>query len=52
MLDVKALIAGFALAAIAVAATGATAQLADKKALTLDATRKIAAAAEAEAKKI
>ena len=51
MPDVKALIAGFALAAIAVGGTSATAQLADKKALTLDAARKIAAAAEAEAKK-
>ena len=51
MPDVKALIASFALAAIVVGATSATAQLADKKALTLDAARKIAAAAEAEAKK-
>jgi glc operon protein GlcG len=51
MPDLKALIAGLALAAIAVGATSATAQLADKKALTLDAARKIAAAAEAEAKK-
>lgn len=52
MPDVKALIAGLALtAAIAVGVTSATAQLADKKALTLDAARKITAAAEAEAKK-
>lgn len=46
----KALMAFFA-AALSLAVTGAHAQLADKKAMTLEGAKKIAAASEAEARK-
>jgi uncharacterized protein GlcG (DUF336 family) len=46
---VRTLLAAIALAAVALLSPAAHAQLATKKALTLDAAKKIAAAAEAEA---
>jgi uncharacterized protein GlcG (DUF336 family) len=51
MIPVKKLLTAAALAAVALAPLGAAAQLADKKVLTLDGAKKIAAAAEAEARK-
>ncbi len=51
MSPVKNLFAVAAFAALALAPFGASAQLSDKKALTLDAAKKIAVAAEAEARK-
>jgi uncharacterized protein GlcG (DUF336 family) len=51
MLMFRSLVAGLALSSVAFCATTASAQLADKKALTLDAAKKVAAAAEVEAKK-
>jgi uncharacterized protein GlcG (DUF336 family) len=51
MSSVKKLFAATLLAALALAPFSAGAQLADKKALTLEGAKKIAAAAEAEARK-
>lgn len=50
-MSVRARMLASALAALLVTSTVVSAQLADKKALTLEAAKKIAAAAEAEAKK-
>lgn len=51
MLSAKRIFAAAAFACLAVVACGAHAQLADKKVMTLEAAKKIAAAAEAEARK-
>jgi uncharacterized protein GlcG (DUF336 family) len=51
MLKLKYFLAATAVAVLAVTSLSAQAQLADKKVLTLDGAKKVAAAAEAEAKK-
>jgi uncharacterized protein GlcG (DUF336 family) len=51
MLKLKSALAGALASVLVLFSLNASAQLADKKVLTLDAARKIAAAAEAEAKK-
>lgn len=51
MLSAKRIFAAAAFACLAVVAAGAQAQLADKKVMTLEAAKKIATAAEAEARK-
>lgn len=51
MSSVKKLLAATVLAVLAMAPVGAGAQLADKKALTLEGAKKIATAAEVEARK-
>ena len=51
MLSAKRIFAAAAFACLAVVASGAHAQLADKKVMTLEAAKKVASAAEAEARK-
>src|SRR6185503_19464635 len=51
MLKLKTLAAALVVSLFAMVSLSVSAQLAEKKALTLDAAKKIAAAAEAEAKK-
>jgi uncharacterized protein GlcG (DUF336 family) len=51
MISAKRIFAAAALACLAVASSGVNAQLAEKKTMTLEAAKKIAVAAEAEARK-
>lgn len=51
MLTLRGLSLGLAFGAVLLGSATVSAQLADKKALTLEAAKKVAAAAEAEARK-